>query len=529
MCASPLAASDLDLPAGIFSGDGGRLRRSVSVARSSAMWTIGHSLWQVQLPGQFVDSKPDLISLLQHSSSISSVEINDNHTRNLLLLLAFQGCLTIDSSKRTLDMHEVRYIVQGATATWYGVYYSHPLWEALRNGRLSISQIFLWVLRTYHLSRSAGPTAARGALHSPVENVRGAFLKSCIEEFSHCDDFYFPEHPRFGLTAYTISDLIPLPSSTAFDQQMLHVAENDWLAHLCVAYFQEYTASFRENAFKLYDILTDRYQLPGLFQGWKDHIGYDLDHSHCDDFFDALDGNQLLERSSLIRSLVEAGKTISYLISALDEIWALSPETAVMSVRPTRHDLLRRVFGGTAESNWTEELTLDQVARDIGNKLVELIDSPTLIPFEYAHPNDMMFRAILLRALGFSESHEEALTLGRMLEACASSSSQDNSSSRSGEPVFNFLWELANTPLQCALVIKSLAAYMAQHGPQPCQSIWQSLTPESEHLKVTTICNKALALNGVSRSFQLIELMRSRESLWRTLDQDLLDEAVPTC
>jgi hypothetical protein len=167
----------------------------------------------------------------------------------------------------------VGYLVGALASNWYGYYYRHSFWDDLRHCRLSIPQVFGWALRTYHLSRSAGVTAAQGAVHSPKRHIRATFLKSALEEYSHCEIYYFPEHPVFGLDREWIKELIPLPSSTAFDHHMSVIAQDDWLAHAISAYFQEYTAAFRENAFALYDRLEAAYGLTGFFKGWKDHMG----------------------------------------------------------------------------------------------------------------------------------------------------------------------------------------------------------------------------------------------------------------
>ena len=46
-----------------------------------------------------------------------------------------------------------------------------------------------------------------------------------MEEYDHCEVHFFPRDPRLGLSEENVRRVVPLPSSVAFDQQMLRMAE----------------------------------------------------------------------------------------------------------------------------------------------------------------------------------------------------------------------------------------------------------------------------------------------------------------
>lgn len=222
-----LHSASIGLPAGFWTGSGGFLRPSVQILRNDQHVKLRHSIWEIEVPKQEIDSDPHFLAFLAGKAQLQQADFTAATSRKLAQLLLLQGGVTFDGSREHYTLTEVRHIVGAAAAHWYGVYYAHQFWERLRNCELSLLQVFGWALRTYHLSRSAGPTAARGAVYSPSPHIRETFLKSALEEYSHCEIYYFPDHPRFGVKAAWIKDLLPLPSGTAFDQHMATIAEDN--------------------------------------------------------------------------------------------------------------------------------------------------------------------------------------------------------------------------------------------------------------------------------------------------------------
>ena len=511
------------LPDALLSGNGGYLRRSVTVEPGDDVWSIRHSLWEITLPASVLGQDTELRSLFERKLSLSQLGELEERVANFLLLLLHQGCFTLDASATGLDATAIRYVLQAAVNGWYRAYYAHPLWARLRNETLTLPQVFLWAFRTYHLSRSAGPTAARGAANPVFPGISEVFFKSCLEEFSHCDDFYFPEHREFGLGAREIEDLIPLAASTAFDQQMLRIAERDPLAHLTVAYFQEFTAEFRKNAFELYDHLESRYKLNGFFQGWKDHVGYDLDHSHSDDLFDALTGDELFSPAHVIRSLDEAGKTVDDLMWALDQISLLPTDTYINAVRPRLSKFIELV---TRKLTLSEDAkSIDELATSIAEvlKAENSLDRP--IRNAYFAMKCEVLQAIFLRALGFSQSHQEVVLLGRAVESLTSETSTQviDPLDGGGEPVLNFLWESSRKPLELAIALQTAAHYMNSRGSLDEALAWSRLLTSPLSMRVPSTLGSHLIRDVVGLSYQLIELMQSDRSHTRLPKMDIFD------
>ena len=406
----------------LWTGTAGYLRRSVQVERGNDSWRLRYSIWEISIPASVVDGDPNFRAFLERQRPLRDVQTRYSETQNLINLLLAQGCTTIDGTKSTYSMDEVRHIVQAMTAQWYGAYYSHPIWPLLRGCRLSLSQLFAWVLRTYHLSRSAGPTAARGAISSPNQRIREAFLKSSIEEYSHCEIYYCPVHDRFGLQRDWVINLLPSPSSLAFDQHMSIIAEDDWIAHALSAYFQEYTAAFRENAFALYDCLEFAYKLDGFFKGWKDHIGYDLDQTHADDFIGLFSGNDKVDRRSLLGSIEAASATVEFLIGSLDELIGMKPDTPLNALRVPpallSHDIAETtVIGGiefsrsllrTRDHREMIEVLIRYWRNNFDDTVTRWIANDCL-PVQFLAENTT-------RALSFATGHDEVLLLGDYLE-----------------------------------------------------------------------------------------------------------------
>ncbi len=419
MSVSPVQASFTDTLPGLWSGRGGFLRPSVAVQPDHDEWRIVHSLWELAIPDEVIRSEPHLREFLERTRPAGGVNPKSAEVVRLIQLFLSQGCTTYDGTRSFYTLSEIRHLVSASCNQWYGRYYEHPYWADLRECRLTVPQLFAWVLRTYHLSRSAGPTASRGAIHSRNPLARIAFAKSAVEEYSHCESYYLPHHPSFGLDRAWVVRLVPTPSSAAFDHQMSTMAEDDWLGHAWVGFFQEYTASFREQAFSLYDRLETAYQLTGFFDGWRDHIGYDITHTHADDFEDLFAGHSEIGRGDLQRSLANASATIEYLLGALDELAEL-PER--FDLRRYRAPLLRsEALPGTdllfGRLHDVAGLCATETTSDLCRVLIELAfsdrgdDGRVHTGLSAATLADLAFRA-----LSVAECHDDTILLGKWLE-----------------------------------------------------------------------------------------------------------------
>lgn len=445
------------LPAGLLASGGGFLRRSVEVAPLDDGWSLSHSFWGLSVPGSSLRDASAFDAFLARKIPVGELDHTDSEVAGLVSLLAAQGCLTFDGARQSYAPAEVDFIVQSAISSWYGTYYRHPFWQELAACRVSRAQLFGWLLRTYHLSRSVGVTAARGAVHSDSAEARSTFLKNCLEEYAHCRDYYLPVHPVFGLDEAEVTSLIPFPSSTAFDHQMAIIAEDDWLAHAIVALFQEQTTIYRANAYSLYDRVAKAYGLGDFFESWKAHVGYDVAESHAAEFR-RLTSHRSVPRAHLAMSLKAAATTVEYLIGALDELASLCPSTDVPELRPSQRP--GRVAVATPGAG---NLTLADYSRRLAQggsgaekiaKLAEAALSPA------------RFVPIMLRAMSRTERHADVVQFGHALREMKDSPSvSGEEASPSVTAILNFLREHAGSPRTFGLV--ALLLFELARGAQP--------------------------------------------------------------
>lgn len=289
----------------------GYLRRSVQIDNVGDSIELRFSLWSLSIPFDYIQIEGTIAAFFRREVPISAVQDSRVPSRNLLALLEAQGCIASEPADLS-SLREVGKFFHAISAEWYQDYYGHRLWPMLRDATVSRAQLEAWMLRTYFLSRSAGVTAARCAALCSVPRIRVLFAKNSLEEFDHCERYY--KH------AVGSGDAQAPASSIAFDQQMLRLAEEDWLAHVFVALFQEKTAVFVRNARSLYDRLAERFSLGDAFEPWKDHIGFDIAHGHADDFGEAFNDDAPIDREQFRGSVESARVTIAYLVGGLEQI-----------------------------------------------------------------------------------------------------------------------------------------------------------------------------------------------------------------
>ncbi|SFU68105.1 hypothetical protein [Nitrosospira multiformis] len=362
----------------------GYLRRSVMVEKVGSHIDLQFSLWSLRIPLEYIELEGTLAAFFRREIPASAVRDSRIPSRNLLALLEAQGCIASVPAD-IIRLREVGKLFHAIAAEWYKDYYSHRLWPMLREATISRRQLDAWMLRTYFLSRSAGVTAARCAALCTVPRIRTLFARNSLEEFDHCERYY--KHNSGS------SD-IPAPvSSIAFDQQMLYLAEEDWLAHVFVALFQEKTAVFVRNAKSLYDRLAKHFSLGDIFEPWKEHIGFDIAHGHANDFAEAFNHEAHIEREQFLASVERARITLTYLIGGLEQI------------------LLAESAGDTAPAPAAEAKTLAQAFDSFCR---------TVRPLSQVERQSYTFSASLqklaFRALSYCTAHRDVLLIGRLCE-----------------------------------------------------------------------------------------------------------------
>src|SRR4029077_634797 len=184
----------------------------------------------------------------------------------------------------------------------------------------SRAELTAWMIHNYHVSRSAGVIAARMATGSRNPDLKAFFREDALEEYWHCDAFYFVEQSGINLTAADVKNYVPLPASTAFEDHALRAAEEDPLGHLLIAYFQESSIIFRQDSERFYDSIEANYGLKDAFNGWRKHMSLDLDHDHAGELEARFDDKRVITLGDARASLRIVQLAQYFLLKALDQI-----------------------------------------------------------------------------------------------------------------------------------------------------------------------------------------------------------------
>ena len=360
--------------------------------------TVAYSFWKVELPREWVNRTPAIQRFLSRDAPASDISNDsDPSVLGVLTLLDLQGCLRYPDDRAFYTLKEVSNIFCALRASWYAQYYRHALWHRLREGSLSLNALVSWLIHNYHLSRSAGVSAARCSTRSPRADIRKLFRASAIEEYAHCNDFFFVNHEKLAIPDSAVKQHLPLAGSLAFDLQMLRIAEDDWLAHVLVALLQESSVRFFDSCVAFYATVETNYGLQGFFENWKKHLSLDLDYDHAGAFAGALDSNEKVSREQVQFSLRNAFFTFRHLLSALDEILEndRSDPTIELDLPNTQ----------------VSHLTLAELARE---------GIPTAKAPDNASDRKFLLIDVaesLQRVLGNSKAHDQVLLFGRLVEA----------------------------------------------------------------------------------------------------------------
>ena len=295
------------------------LRPEVSLRRDEDGVHIWFAHWEVGLSSQALDDAPEIADLLANRC-IRDTDLSSSGAAVIALLDA-QGCF-LPIVDREVSVRDILALFQPLRSKFYADYYAHPLWCRLRTGQASMGELLAWVVHNYHISRSAGVIAARMATHTSSVRLRSFFREDALEEFWHCDSFYFVNNPNLTLNADKVKAYVPLPASTAFEDMALRAADENWLGHLLIAYFQESSIIFREDSERFYDCVEENYQLRGFFAGWRRHMTLDLDHGHANGLIGLFDPEQHVSVKDLATSMRCVQLAHFFLLRALDQIGA---------------------------------------------------------------------------------------------------------------------------------------------------------------------------------------------------------------
>ncbi|WP_456721185.1 MULTISPECIES: hypothetical protein [unclassified Bradyrhizobium] len=272
------------------------------------------------MPKEALDRVPILRQLLAQRSYGSRQRL-DRESAGVVALLDAQGCF-MPEAVRELRLCDLLHRFQPIRSLFYSEYYGHPAWDIIRSGRASKAQLVAWVIHNYHISRSAGVIAARMASRTQAELLKRFFREDALEEFWHCDQFYFVDDPNLRFDPEAVKSYVPLPASTGFEETALRAADESWIGHLLIAYFQESSIVFGDDSEEFYDSVEANYGLNKFFAGWRRHMTLDLDHGHADGLKDLLDSGQPISVSEAELGLRSVQLAHYFLVRALDQIQA---------------------------------------------------------------------------------------------------------------------------------------------------------------------------------------------------------------
>jgi hypothetical protein len=380
------------------------------------MVIITHAHWQISVPSLFLVSHPQLEQVLTRRKPRAELPPHPDYD-GFIRLLEAQGCFTSLERKAAYSLGEARELFDPLRSMWYARYYAHSLWERLRTGTATRNAILAWVIHNYHISRAAGVVGARIAAKAPDPSWRAFFRQDTLEEYWHCDAYYFVRHPELRVDDAAVKTYVPLPSSLAFEAHTLQLAERSPLAHLLVAYFQESSIAFYDDCLAFYRAVEREYGLTGFFGTWQQHMRLDQDHGHAVDLAGLFDTAMSVSATALDAAIAEAWLANWFLCRALDDIEAealpdgsvrLRPPVAGGRLTPSRSSLEAGYRGG----QWPGGSLLGLCKWVIAERP---LTSPTvpLVPADEAVVGSALVEAAY-ESLSRARDHEQILHLGHL-------------------------------------------------------------------------------------------------------------------
>lgn len=362
------------------------LRPEVEIVRESDAVLLSFAHWELRLPTSAVAADPEVAAILRERRAKASP--GSGFAGRLMALLEAQGCLLRTGEDR-MTLQRVFELVQPIRSQLYASYYAHPLWSVLSRGEASLGQLAAWVTHNYHVSRSAGVIAARMATRFRNHPLGHRFRQDALDEFWHCDQFYFVRHPRLALDVEACKRYVALPGSLAFEDLALRAAGEDWLGHLLIAYFQESSIVFRAESEAFYDSVERNYGLDGFFSGWRRHMSLDASQGHAEGLEALFRADIEVRREGFSVALARLQLAHHFLLAALDQALASEgdAERAIADRQPHR-------------------LIASQESKD-----------PVRLDPETAQILIQALREGSFEALAHARTHDEIMAMGRLAAA----------------------------------------------------------------------------------------------------------------
>lgn len=499
----------------------GFLRESVLVDSNSSGVELRFSVWSIELPRSLLESSKKISAFFRREISSSALNDESDHVRNLLALLSYQGCLVPECNKDVYQLEEIKALYISFCNESYGRYYAHNLWASMRADVIPVSTIRQWISRTYFLSRFAGVTASAASQNGPTHEIRSAFLKSAVEEYSHCEDYYLPPSALFSSDLGYTKGIAPAPCFVAFDQQMLRIAQEDWLAHLFIALFQERTAQFKDGAHRLYLRVEEQLGMPGMLDGWRTHISFDEENSHEDDLGRLFEQQIEIPYEQLQDAFDEASLTVDLLIDGLDTVLHLGKSginpraCAVANLLKSCH--LEGVRSLLGVSDYTIKA---RTPSDLVTEITRLIEiTPAGLSFLstatvlFHHQIECCSVAHLTRCLENCETHDQVISIGKILETAIQCGLKyepvPSALKKANRVVWNYFAYKTKRPSEFTLALFLLFSLLEAASRQSRISL-ELLGPLKEVLNVTVqkLCSSEMSneyLNETLSSLAMLE------------------------
>ena len=459
----------------------GYLREGVDVAFLDDKVKITYALWEVTLPSAWVFSHPTVKGLLERTCTLNEVA-SDPQAVAFRRLLEVQGCF-IPVRKLSYTLSEIRELFAPLRSSWYAIYYAHPIWERLRSGSATQNELIAWLIHNYHISRTAGVVAARMASMGKSPQWKQFFQQDALEEYWHCDKFYFIDAPALCVSSQSVKSYVPLPSSTAFEQHTLRLAECDSLGHLLTAYFQESSIAFEQDSNRFYQDVEASYKIPSFFQRWKQHIRIDLEQAHAEGLGNLLESDAIIDASSFETALRNAWLSFFFLLTSLDDIYRERHNASKVLLRlPITDGIFELEKTSLLRENHSLKSTAICIFDDLQSLYIWYIrECSTLsIHTKYVKPvTDLGYlhdglSLASFRALGFARSHDEILVCGRSAKLFSTADASINSLPESpwSIAVVNYILEMTVSPMLWVLCISLLLERIRSHCQVTSQIGW---------------------------------------------------------
>jgi len=441
-----------------------KIKETVTVSQDSHALTLEYGLSKITIPKNGNYSK--LLDTIINKKEFKSESEFEKDELKLVKLFINQGYIAYNITD-VITLRQAKEIFDSIRVRWYNDYYSHPLWNLLRKGELNRNGLLAWLIHNYHVSRSAGMTDARFFSQTRNLKLKEAYKESCFEEYSHCDEFYFVEHPSLNVKDENVRDYVHLPGSLAFDQQMLRMSEDCWLGHVFISYFQEATVSYYDDCKPFYSDVEKAYGIKDFFNRWKQHVELDLDYGHFEHFESIFSPEETVSRAFFEKALNNAWITFKHLYYSLDQIVEEAEKSTAILLRNPILNLTFDASKTSLLSNYKLESkivfddckTLQQVFSKL--KSVGFFNHLSTTEYEISSNDKQFFyndiRNLIMKSLGYSKTHYATILLGNFLKENDIKIAEANScSSPDLMAVSNFMNELTYKPENFIFLLRSL-------------------------------------------------------------------------